>query len=305
MYPVLYGTSGNTNGDISDSSGKSCVILKVFHLGKPAVRLGSYPVVYIYRFRWLGRGSWSGFIKTIKALLLDGLRIILIALIHIHAALDSGNAAGAGVLPHAILAGILALSKILGSPDIIGKLVRIEFAVKPAEGGINAHIIPSLFNLRAESLNYIGQSLPGKRAHRSIVLYVVIDGVFELLALNGIQEELSLLARLSLGNRIAVVVSAYWDSGGFGSLVIVFKLIVHLRRIRRTERGTENGVMDSSSFHLVPIDFPLPGRYVNTDNHFNHPPLSSWLFLSSIASAFSSWSLLASSSETPIAAAAS
>ena len=295
------------NSDISDGSGKSRVILKVFHLGKPAVRLGSYPVVYIYRFRWLGRGSWSWswLIKTIKALLLDGLRIILIALIHIHAALDSGNAAGAGVLPHAILAGILALSKILGSPDIIGKLVRIEFAVKPAEGGINAHIIPSLFNLRAESFNYIGQRLPGKRAHRPIVLYVVIDGIFELLALDGVQEELSLLARLSLGNRIAVVVSAYWDPGGFGSLVIVFKLIVHLRRIRRTERGTENGEFYIAVFHLIPIDFSLPGRYVNTDNHFNHPPLSSWLFLSSIASAFSSWSLLASSSETPIAAAAS
>ena len=47
MYPVLYGTSGNTNSDISDGSGKSRVILKVFHLGKPAVRLGSYPVIYI------------------------------------------------------------------------------------------------------------------------------------------------------------------------------------------------------------------------------------------------------------------
>ena len=52
------------------------------------------------------------------------------------------------------------------------------------------------------------QSLPGERAHRSIVLHVVIDGIFELLALDGAQEELSLLARLSLGNRIAVVVSA-------------------------------------------------------------------------------------------------
>ena len=259
------------NSDISDGSGKSRVILKVFHLGKPAVRLGSYPVVYIYRFRWLGRGSWSWswLIKTIKALLLDGLRIILIALIHIHAALDSGNAAGAGVLPHAILAGILALSKILGSPDIIGKLVRIEFAVKPAEGGINAHIIPSLFNLRAESLNYIGQSLPGERAHRSIVLHVVIDGIFELLALDGVKEKPGLLAGLSLGNRIAVVVSAYWDPCGFGSLVIVFKLIVHLRRIRRTERGTENGEFYIAVFYLIPIDFSLPGRYVNAnDFHF-------------------------------------
>ena len=99
------------NSDISDGSGKSRVILKVFHLGKPAVRLGSYPVIYICRFRRLGLGCWSWLIKTIKALLLDGLRIILIALIHIHAALDSGNVAGAGVLPHAILAGVLALSK--------------------------------------------------------------------------------------------------------------------------------------------------------------------------------------------------
>ena len=80
-------------------------------------------------------------------------------------------------------------------------------------------------SLRAESLNYIGQSLPGERAHRSIVLHVVIDGIFELLALDGVKEKPGLLAGLSLGNRIAVVVSAYWDPGGFGSQ---YKLLTRL-----------------------------------------------------------------------------
>ena len=83
------------------------------------------------------------------------------------------------------------------------------------------------------------------------------------------------MARPDLGNRVAVVIRAYRDPGDSGSLVIVFKLVIYLRRIRRTERGTENGVMDSSSFHLLLIDFSLLVRYLDAGNHFNHPPLSS------------------------------
>ena len=119
-----------------------------------------------------------------------------------------------------------------------------------------------------------------------------------MLALIVVQEELSLWRASASKTPIAVVVSAYWDPGGFGSLVIVFQTdCPPEKRSEEPKEETENGVMDLQLLSLwfqsifpCQVDTSIPIIIFNHRRFFK----LAFPFLN-LFSVFSSWSLLASS----------
>ena len=186
-----------------------------------------------------------------------------IADVHIDLAAVTGNAGGAGALPH--IAGNGAGGHVVvGVPDVVvGQLAHIQPLAEPGGGGVHAGLVAQCLDLFAESHSTLGAVFHAQTIGTAIActgsLGIKVDGVIELAAIQHIDAGLCFLAGLVLVDGLAEAVDAHPQPGVAGVGEVLLKLgVLHQRAgAVAAVAYADDGKLHTCRFHLVPIDAAL------------------------------------------------
>ena len=201
----------------------------------------------------------------------DGVRIVHVAVIHVHIAGNAVDFARAGFLPDAVLSGIGALCAVLRHPHGIS-FQKIAFKIlQEIRAGIQPHPVTGLlYDFQKRPCNC---SAGGFSQGKLLFLFnVVVDGKLKRFPFQHLQANRRFLPRFCFICGIAVPVGTYRHAVGLASGIVVFKLHVFLGNFFPVA-GADDGEFYPVRLDMRPVDIPVVFADIDTLHTHSSFPL--------------------------------